>query len=358
MIIVSSKTSSGRHFQKKPTVWTQTLVGSALLMAVVKLHPVQRALTLLEMHNIIDYFKDPKAPYPFQAPTPKSYSPLNLFRAWLMCYFGAIKRIVQLGKRARQDYFALNRFGCFSVASLPRPEGRDPAGDDLSTPLVIIPGLNTPPVFFQEMHRYFTQRGVPVSVLELPNNGLTDIATASEVLHSEIERMKACCNTKQVNVIGHCLGGIIGHYYLSTRFAGQASMTATGDDKAESPIAKLVTLSTGFLGSDGVKVLKEAWMRNHPTAVVPRVFDELIEWNRNAVSAMGRVAYHNFITVWDFVVYFQDAILKEAQGAEKSMNAADTGVTNHLIDDCDVDHLTIALHPKMLQRIEKALLSA
>ncbi|MFN8615389.1 MAG: alpha/beta fold hydrolase [Vampirovibrionales bacterium] len=345
--------SAQTRFSRKPTRWVATQVGSALLMAFMKLHPVQRALTRLEIRNILDYWNNPEAPYPFAKPRWYSYNPLDWVKVGVLCYLASIRRVVQLGRQARQDYFALNRYGCFVAQSLPRAEAAtgpqaSTALNKTLTPLIIVPGLNTPAVFFREMHRYFTHRGMPVSVLELPNKGLSDVATAAQALDDEVERLKTSFNTPQVNVVGHCLGGLISHYYLSSR--AQADRLAD----VPPPIGRLITLSTGFMGCDGVRILKEVWMQNHPTTAVPRVFDELIEWNRSMVNSLGRVVCHNFVTVWDFIVHFQQAMLR----LEHTLDASDVPspqVVNHLIEDSAVDHLTIALHPAMLRKIEQAL---
>jgi pimeloyl-ACP methyl ester carboxylesterase len=310
--------SSKVAFNTTATPWMYSWAGALFFTAIMKLHPIHRELMSLEMANFTEYFAKNSIKGSYKA-----------MQAGISCYVNNIRRVLRLDKAARQDYFALNRHGCFNADALPEL----PA--DLATthkPLVIVPGLNTPPVFFRHMHQYFLERGYPVSVLALPSKGLADVATASKALGDEISRLQDQYQSATVNVVGHCLGGLIGQYYLS--------------QLERPPVKHMVSLSTGFKGSKGVATLKNIWSQNHPSAAIPQVFDELIEWNMNIAHRAGEVAYHNFATVWDFLVEFQNAFLESG-----------VKVTNHLIDDADIDHLTIALNPKMFVKIEQAISS-
>jgi len=302
--------------------------------AVMKLHPVHRRLTRLEIDNIREYFLayGPSKAWQFFS----KLKPVVWLYAAGYCYVSAIKRIVRLSKEARQDYFALNRHGCFSCDALPEAPPESPSML-WQTPLLIIPGLNTPPMFFRQMTRFFTSMGYPVSVLKLPEKGLADVETSSLALSEEIDRLKATYQSDSVNVIGHCLGGLIAQHYLGKRLS-----------KGEkSPIKHLITLGTGFMGAQGVQILKDIWAANHPSAVIPKVFDELIGWNVNLAHHAGEVVYHNFITIWDFMVHFKNALLNDHSDQVK----------NYIIDDSDIDHLTIVLNPKMFQKIALAIAS-
>ncbi len=299
-------------FEPVAVPWITTWAGALLFTAIMKLHPIHRQLMRMEIRNVARYL---------------NYGTVRKLWAAAVCYFSSIRRVLRLDKWARQDYFALNRHGCFTAKTLPElPETADPE----QAPIIIIPGLNTPPVFFRQMHQYFTSKGYPVSVLALPGKGLADVATASKTLADEVNRLQERYKTHTVNVIGHCLGGLIGQYYLANRDCP--------------PVKHMITLSTGFLGAKGVQCLKDIWANNHPKDAIPKVFDELIHWNMDIAHKAGEVAYHNFATVWDFLVEVPSAFL---QGGLQ--------VTNHLIDDADIDHLTIALNPKMFARIEQAL---
>lgn len=355
------------QYKNKPIPWMYSFMGAMLFTAVLKLHPFHRGMRKLEKKNIQEYFAS-FAPNQYR-------KTLSQFQASLMCYFSSIQRVVKLNSKARQDYFALNRFGCFSAKEIPLLETSKNLSQS-DNPVLIVPGLNTPAVFFKEMHQYFTEKGFPVSVLHLPNRGLADISTASEALADEVKRMQDCCQTESINVIGHCLGGLIGQYYLANHVQSQ--------DK--SPIKNLITLGTGFMGADGVQNLKEKWAAGHPTQAIPKVFDELIEWNMNIAVKAGEVAYHNFVTIWDFIIYFQkgllnldqelgvdvrlnwqhwnDAISDPSHPMSKMMALSNqlTGqltdsVRNYIIDDADIDHITLALNKKMFQKIEAALIS-
>ena len=319
--------SKATQFRKKPVPWSYSDLGALVFTAFMKLHPFHRSLSRLEIKNIQDYFKSGFVP---QA----SRKSLNVIQAIWMCYVDAIKRVLSLSKKARQDYFAMNRHGCFHESS---SETDTPTEvDQKKTPLLIVPGLNTPPAFFREMAQYFKGKGYFVSVFSLPEKGFADIESSSKALESEINQMKSQSEAGEVNVIGHCLGGLIGHQYLANR----------QKESEQSSIRNLITLGTGFSGAEGVQVLKDIWMKNHPGITAPKVFDELIQWNLNVLHQVGEVSYHNFITIWDFIVHFQKGLLENHPLQE---------VTNHIIDDPDIDHLTMVLNPKVFQKIETVL---
>jgi hypothetical protein len=305
--------------------------GSMVAAALMKLNPIQRRLTELEIRNIQDYFNSD-----FISPAQRRR--IDTLTAFCMTYFNAIRRLAKVSKQARQDYYALQRQGCFAVKELPTPAA-SVYRDAHKLPLLIVPGLNTPPVFFREMHGYFTQQGYTVSVMALPDNGLADVATAAAKLEQEVESLKTQCAAPKINIIGHCLGGVIAHYWLETQ---------APQYHASTPIANLVSLGTGFLGADGVQQLKNLWIPRNPGKPVPKVFDELIHWNLNVVRHSTEVAYHSLLTVWDFMVHFRKGMLEAASDLPCTVN-------NLIIDDPDIDHLTIALNHDVFRRIEVML---
>ncbi len=318
-------------FKHKPIPWMYSTLGSMLAAAFMKLNPIHRRLSEMEIRNIQDYFNSDFI-------SPKQRRRIDNLTAFFMSYFHAIQRIAKLGKLARQDYYALNRQGCFAVHELPPILEAHGEADTNKLPLLIVPGLNTPPVFFREMHAYFTQKGYKVAVMALPENGLADVATAAAKLEEELENLKRRCAASKVNVIGHCLGGVIAHYWLQTKAA----------TRAVAPVANLVSLGTGFLGAEGVQELKNIWIPRNPGKPVPKVFDELIHWNLNMVRYSTEVAYHSLLTVWDFMVHFRKGLLQAASGVPCQVN-------NLILDDPDIDHLTIALNHQVFDRIEKML---
>lgn len=298
-----------------------------LAAALMKLNPIQRRLTEMEIRNIQDYFNSD-----FISPTQRRR--IDTMTAFFMTYFNAIRRVAKVSKKARQDYYALQRQGCFAVKELPILS-KPVHPDTQKLPLLIVPGLNTPPVFFREMHGYFTQQGYNVSVMALPDNGLADVATAAAKLEEEVEALKQTCKVPKINVIGHCLGGVIAHYWLESQER----------QRTNTPIANLVSLGTGFLGAEGVQQLKNIWIPRNPGKPVPKVFDELIHWNLNVVRHSTGVAYHSLLTVWDFMVHFRKGMLEVATDLPCTVN-------NLIIDDPDIDHLTIALNHEVFRRIE------
>lgn len=317
------------EFQKKPIPWMYSPIGSMVAIALMKLAPVHRQLTELEIRNIQDYFNSEFV---------RRRQRIGRLGAFLMTYWGAIQRMLQVSRLARQDYYALNRRGSFAANTIPTLES-PLYPDSPHLPLIIVPGLNTPPVFFREMHGYFTRKGYNVSVLTLPQQGLSDVATSANALRDEVDRLKHECNVSQVNVVGHCLGGLVAHYWVDSL-----------DSAAQrTPIRNLVALGTGFLGAEGVRLLKEYWIPRNPNLPVPRVFDELIQWNVNIAKKSSSVAYHSLLTVFDFMVHFRKGLLQNPEGGM---------VTNHIIEDPAIDHLTLALSPRVFRRIERILESA
>ena len=311
-------------------------------IAFLRLHPIQRKLAELEIKNIQDYFNS-------ELVTPKRRQKLNSLAAFMMILLSSFQRMAQVSKQARQDYYALNRRGRYAVDSLPDlvlpPHLQAPSSyealsprssADSKTPILIIPGLNTPPVFFREMYTYFAALGYHVSVMTLPENGLASVTVSAQHVQNEVNRLRDMCQTDKVNLIGHCLGGIIGKYFLENEHI------TYGD----SPVKNLISLGTGFMGADGVENLKNLWIPRNPNKPIPTVFDELIQWNLNVAQKSKEVAYYSFLTIWDFMVYFRKGLLE---------NQHDGTVNNVLIDDPAIDHLTLALNPKIFQQIEAIL---
>lgn len=304
-------------------------IGSMLATAFIKLNPIHRRLTELEITNIRDFFNSDFI-------SPQRRRQINRLSAFMMTYIHAIRRTVMISKQARQDYYALQRHGCFVVNELETPNASETP--NAYPPILIVPGLNTPAVFFREMHSYFTGKGYYVSVMNLPSNGFADIASSAEALRAEVERLKQQCNTSQVNIIGHCLGGLIAHYWLE------------GIDNARqaASVKNLVSLGTGFLGAEGVQQLKNLWIPRNPGKPIPKVFDELIQANMNMIRYSTGVARHNLLTVWDFMVHFRKGLL-EIPYDQPAM------VANHIIEDPAIDHLTLVLNHSVFQRVEAIL---
>ncbi len=302
--------------------------------AFIKLSPIHRKLSELEITNIQDFFNSDFVPA-------HRRKQLSRLAAFVMTYIHAIRRTTTISRQARQDYYALQRQGCFVVKELPK----EPLVKQLElslgpvnsqTPILIIPGLNTPPVFFREMHDFLTRQGHPVFVLDLPAQGLADMQACMAALDAEIDRLTQQYQCPSVNVIGHCLGGLIAHHWLE-----MSDMTASGK------IRHLISLGTGFLGAEGVQQLKNLWIPRNPGKPIPAIFDELIQANMNCIRHSSNVIRHNLLTVWDFMVHFRKGLLETTH---------DT-INNHIIDDPDIDHLTIALHPRILNQINLLLTS-
>jgi len=303
--------------------------GSMLAALFIKLSPIHRRLSLLEVANIRDFFSSD-----FISPARRRR--LSSLSAFWIAYFHAIRRMMALTRPARQDYYALQRQGCFVARKLPDAQTESKPSPE-RPPILVIPGLNTPAVFFREMHAYFTGKGYPIFVMDLPAGGLADIAASADALRQEVARIRQACSVSQINIIGHCLGGLIAHHWLET-----------DSGSGQPPVRNLISLGTGFLGAEGVKQLKGLWIPRNPGKPVPRVFDELIQAQMSIVRYSTEVARHNLLTIWDFMVHFRKGLLEPPTGYPGV-------IANHLIDDPDIDHLTLALNPKVFEKIESIL---
>jgi hypothetical protein len=305
-------------------------LGSMLATAFIKLNPIHRRLTELEIANIRDFFNSDFI-------RPERRRSIGRISAFFMTYLHAICRTTKISKQARQDYYALQRQGCFvakELSDLPKA----PLVATTQPPLLIIPGLNTPPVFFREMYSYFTEKGYHVSIMNLPSNGLADIASSAAALKEEIERIKTQSGASRVNIIGHCLGGLVAHYWLECAESAQQIST----------VKHLITLGTGFLGAEGVQQLKNLWIPRNPGKPVPKVFDELIQANMNMIRRSHGVIRHNLLTVWDFMVHFRN-------GLQQSDDEDIAQLAHHIIEDPAIDHLTIALNHSVFHKMDAIL---
>jgi pimeloyl-ACP methyl ester carboxylesterase len=341
--------------------------GSMFAMAIMKLSPIHRKLIKQEASNFTDYMNSDWVP-----PNKRRRIP----QWWALCiaYGVALLRMFTLSPQNRQDYYALNRRGAFVAKSVPTiakaveetyferedkgaktPENSVAEETNATSsvpviiqptdglkepmlPILIVPGLNTPPVFFRAMVDYFSQLGYPVYVATLPNQGLSEVAESAEAVYTQLADIMQRHNVPQVHVIGHSLGGIVTQHLINTlQNAGKSP-----------PIKTLIALGSGFLGADGVEILKNGWIPRNVGKPIPKVFDELIRWNGNLVKQGAGVVYHSIVTTWDFLVPFRKAFLKP--------QLPNGMVFNHLLDHWAIDHVTIAMHPRALQTIHQCLL--
>ena len=338
-------------------LWWQGLSSSAVAiftMAIVRLKRKHRLLSELEHVNALDYWH----------PEAKGLTGWLqvLLKGWLrvVCYTVALYRIAVLPPLARRDYYALLRVGKYAVSSLPcilkgqadsgwrdslatvakaaKPSGQ--LGNRKLLPVVIVPGLNTPAVFFRAMAEFLEKAGFPVWVIELPNKGLANIQTSADVVKERIEAICEQLSVPQVAVVGHCMGGLITKYLMDE------------DGEASPRIKTLISLGTGFMGAEGVETLKGLWQELNPGLHPPEIFDQLVQWNLSLVRKSANVAYHSVLTVWDMMVHLPKGML---QLGDNTLTDSDNLVKHHVLDDPAIDHLTLALHPKIFRLIESLL---
>jgi pimeloyl-ACP methyl ester carboxylesterase len=334
--------------------WMRTPLGGLLHMGVVKLSPIHRQLQALEVQNIMAYYNEWNRPKRW---------PIFRFYAWLWSYFISGFRLLGLSDSARQDYYALNRQSPYASTVIPLisdllyetnkivcPQITLEPHDSSSSerlPILVVPGLNTPPYFFREMVEYFNQQGYPIYVADMPKNGLASVGEAATAVHDQVNALCHHYNVDRIHVVGHCLGGLVTKYLIDSVWAVSK----------QSPVKTLVTLGTGFLGATGVQRLKDYWVPRNPDKPIPEVFDQLIKAQQAFVQQGVDVVYHSIMAVWDFMVPFQNAMLQvDAQyhtaPDEESTNPR---VYNHLLEDWTLDHLTLALNAKALKKIQNCL---
>ncbi|XVJ51212.1 MAG: alpha/beta hydrolase [Vampirovibrio sp.] len=323
--------------QTLKVAWMRTPIGGLLHMGVVKLSPIHRQLQALEVQNIMAYYNEWNRPRRW---------PIFRFYAWLWTYFISGFRLWDLSDSARQDYYALNRQSPYTSKIIPLTSDlkEDSAESDVPRlknahlPILIVPGLNTPPYFFREMVEHFNAQGYPIYVAEMPQQGLSSIGESAVAVNEQIQALCQHYHVERIHVVGHCLGGLVAKYLID-------SIRTT-----QSPIKTLVTLGTGFLGATGVQRLKDYWVPRNPDKPIPEVFDQLTQ-AKNALVKQGiDVVYHSIMVVWDFMVPFQNAML---QTTGYDMHTPQ--VYNHLLSDWKLDHLTLALNHTAFDKIQKCL---
>ena len=337
-------------------LWWRGLSSSAVAiftMAIVRLKRKHRLLSELEHVNALDYWH----------PEAKGLTGWLkvLVKGWLrvVCYTVALYRIAVLPPLARRDYYALLRVGKYAVSSLPcilKGQADSNWRESLVTvakaakptssskkhllPVVIVPGLNTPAVFFRAMAEFLEKAGFPVWVVELPNKGLANIQTSAGVVKERIEAICEQLAVPQVAVVGHCMGGLITKYLMD-------------EDGETSPrIKTLISLGTGFMGAEGVETLKSLWQELNPGLNPPEIFDQLVQWNLSLVRKSANVAYHSVLTVWDMMVHLPKGML---QLGDNPLVDGSHLIKHHVLEDPAIDHLTLALHPKIFKLIESLL---
>jgi pimeloyl-ACP methyl ester carboxylesterase len=380
----SSRKKKNTLLRKLGTWWMRTPIGGLLHMGLVKLSPIQRQLQAFEVANVMAYYNN--------WGKPKRW-PLFRFYAWLWTYMVSGFRLLALNASARQDYYALNRQSAYTshvvplISDLLKQTGQlikprltfsNATSEEVAIsldesctsqsdggggtqpeklPILVVPGLNTPPAFFREMAEYFEQQGYPIYIAEMPENGLSSVKDAADALNEQIEALRHHYNVDRINIVGHCLGGLVAKYLIDNVW--KASRKA--------PIKTLVTLGTGFLGAAGVQRLKDYWVPRNPDKPIPVVFDQLIKAQQAWVNRSADIAYHSIMAVWDFIVPLQNGFLRPRSGTtnpgireahskkKPSLYNPCDNVHNHVVDDWQVDHLTLALNPKALKKIQECL---
>jgi pimeloyl-ACP methyl ester carboxylesterase len=371
----SSRNKKNTPLRKLGTWWMRTPVGGLLHMGVVKLSPIQRQLQAFEVANVMAYYNN--------WGKPKRW-PLFRFYAWLWTYLVSGFRLLALNASARQDYYALNRQSSYTSHVVPlisdllkhtgefiKPrlsfyhvhqhtltQGTVESITEEKLPILVVPGLNTPPAFFREMAEYFEQQGYPIYIAEMPENGLSSVKDAADALNEQIDALRHHYNVDRINIIGHCLGGLVAKYLIDHVWKVSSR---------NAPIKTLVTLGTGFLGAAGVQRLKEYWIPRNPDKPIPVVFDQLIKAQQAWVNRSADIAYHSIMAVWDFIVPLQNGFLRPRSGVtnpgindgtlkkKRTLYNPCDNVHNHVVDDWQVDHLTLALNPKALKKIQECL---
>ena len=137
-------------------------------------------------------------------------------------------------------------------------------------PVILIPGVSDKWAFLKKLGDSISLTGHPVYVSHELGSNLLNIPDSSKIIREIIDKN----NLKNVVIVGHSKGGLIGKYLL---------MHTNSNDK----IIRLIAIATPFSGSKIVKYLP--WKRYKelmPTSKIIREVDSNKKVNSKIISIM------------------------------------------------------------------------
>lgn len=211
------------------------------------------------------------------------------------------------------------------AAPLPPETPRLPTEGRSHPPVILLHGFADNRSVFVLLRRSLTRHGWP-HLVSLNYSPLTfDIRTAAELLARQIEEICARTGHRQVDVVGHSLGGLIARYY---------AQRLDGDNR----IRTLITLGTPH---EGTAVLP--WANAHPVVRQMRPGSPLIEELR--LPAPG--CRTRFVSFWSDL----DQLMMPPETAR--IEHSDLLTRNVRVSG--VGHLALPVHPAVAAGIRDAL---
>lgn len=208
---------------------------------------------------------------------------------------------------------------------LPAPEGTAQLPAEAKPPVVLLHGFIDNRSVFLLLRRSLAQHGRQ-QIESLNYSPLTcDIRTAAELLGRHIEEVCERTGSRQVDVVGHSLGGLIARYYVQ-RLGGDAR------------VRTLVTLGTPHSGTR-VAPLANA----HPIVRQMRPGSEVLE--ELTLPAPG--CRTHFVAFWSDLDHIMDPL------ETACIEHPDLTVDNVRVSG--VGHLALPVHPAVATGIRQAL---
>ncbi|GGW33287.1 esterase/lipase family protein [Streptomyces griseoloalbus] len=212
-----------------------------------------------------------------------------------------------------------------ATPALPAPGGTAQLPPEAKPPVVLLHGFIDNRSVFLLLRRSLTQHGRH-QIESLNYSPLTcDVRIAAELLGRHIEQVCERTGSRQVDVVGHSLGGLIARYYVQ-RLGG------------DTRVRTLVTLGTPHSGTR-VAPLANA----HPIVRQMRPGSAVLE--ELALPAPG--CRTHFVAFWSDLDHIMDPL------ETACIEHADLSVANVRVSG--VGHLALPVHPAVATGIRQAL---
>jgi len=207
----------------------------------------------------------------------------------------------------------------------PSPEGAAQLPTETKPPVVLLHGFIDNRSVFVLLRRSLAQHGRQ-QVESLNYSPLTcDIRTAAELLGRHIEEICERTGSKQIDIVGHSLGGLIARYYVQ-RLGGDIR------------VRTLVTLGTPHSGTRVVPLANA-----HPIVRQMRPGSELLE----ELTRPAPGCRTHFVSFWSDLDHLMDPL------ETACIDHPDLMVQNVRVSG--IGHLALPVHPAVATGIHQAL---